>query len=303
LFIAAAALDRSARMAAQSQAVGPTFDVVSIKRNTAQIGPGFRSNFAQWRTDGGLTMVNITAGNIIGRAYPGTVPADMVGLPGWDRSERFDVSATSTLAHATLADRTAMLRAMLADRFKLAAHFERRQQRAYDLVLARKDGTLGPGLKPVDVDCAPIEAERAAAAEAAINAGTPQPPPGVPDLKAPPPPCTFRSIGAMIRDRGGDGLGRLGDLMEGDGTMDILANTLRFTMRRRVVNKTGLAGSYRVSMNFDMMSTFRGPSLAPTDGPPSVFTAVTEQLGLKFEASHVDVETLVIDHVERPTEN
>jgi uncharacterized protein (TIGR03435 family) len=303
LLILSAMFNHSAPATAQSEAAGPTFDVVSIKRNTSEIGPGYRSNFAQWRPDGGLTIINVTVGNIIARAYPGTVPADIAGLPGWERSERFDVNAASMLTQATLADRTAMLRAMLADRFKLAAHFEKRQQPAYDLVLARKDGQLGQGLRPVDVDCTKVEAERAAAAESALNAGTlQQPPQGFPDFKSRP-PCTVVSVGASLRDRGGDGQGRLGDLMQGEGTMDNLANTLRFTVRRRVVNKTGLVGTYRVTMNFDMMSAFRGPTLTPTDGAPSVFTAVREQLGLNLESSHIELDTLVIDRVERPTEN
>src|SRR6185369_232153 len=110
------------------------------------------------------TMINVNVGNIIGRAY-GTIPADMAGLPDWDRNERFDVSATSSLARATAEDRAAMLRAMLTDRFKLAVHVEKRRQPAYDLVLARKDGRLGPGLKPIDADCAKIREERTAAAE------------------------------------------------------------------------------------------------------------------------------------------
>lgn len=46
-----------------------------------------------------------------------------------------------------------MLRAMLADRFKLALHVENREQPAHDLVLAHRDGRLGPGITPFDVDC------------------------------------------------------------------------------------------------------------------------------------------------------
>jgi uncharacterized protein (TIGR03435 family) len=289
---------------AQSPATGPSFEVVSIKRNTSVIGPGYRSNVVTWRPDGGLTMTNVTAASMIARAYPGTVPADIVGLPGWDRNERYDVSATSPLSRATSADQSAMLRAMLADRFKLALHIEQRQQPAYDLVLARTDRRLGPGLKPLDIDCARIVAERTAAAEAAQTTATPQAPPQAQDLSVPPPSCTLRTVAAMIRDRRGDQLGRLGDLLEGEATMNDLATSLRFSTGRLVVNKTVLAGSYRVTMNFDMMSALRGPALTATDGtPPSIFTAMPEQLGLKLEASHVEQETLVIDRLERPTEN
>jgi len=305
LLLAAMMLQHSATTAARPPAAGPTFDVVSIKRNTSVIGPGYRSNFATWRPDGGLTMVNVNVGNIIARAYPGTVPADIVGLPDWDRNEHFDVAATSTLARATPDDRATMLRAMLADRFKLTLHVEKRQHPVYNLVLARSDGRLGPGLKAISVDCAPIVEERTAVAEAALSAGTPPPLPRAPtDFKLPPPPCTVRTVGAMLRDRSGDGLGRLGDLMEGETTMGDLAKTLRFTTRLLVVNKTSLAGSYHITMNFDGMSAFRGPDLKATDSAaPSVFTAIQEQLGLKLESSRIELDTLVIDHLERPTEN
>ena len=291
---------------AQSPVSGPTFEVVSIKRNTAVIGPGYRSNFVTWRPDGGVTMTNVTVGSIIARAYPGTVPADIVGLPAWDRNERYDLIATSPLSRATPADQSAMLRAMLADRFKLVLHVEKRPQAAYDLVLARGDGRLGPGMKPLDVDCARVVAERNAAADAALSTGTPQAPPQALDLSAPPPPCTLRTIGAVIRDLRGDRLGRLGDLLEGEATMNGLATSplLRVSTGRLVVNKTALAGSFRVTLNFDMMAARRGPTLSATDATaPSIFTAMPEQLGLKLEPSHVDLETLVVDRVERPTED
>ena len=83
-----------------------------------------------------------------------------------------------------------------------------------------------------------------------------------------------------------------------------LAMVLRPWAGRFVVNKTGLSGSYRVTMNFDSTAVRRGPAaVASTDAAPSVFTAVQEQLGLKLESSSAQIETLVIDRLERPTEN
>lgn len=74
-------------------------------------------------------MTNVLVGMLISRAYPPSAPGDMIGLPAWATSERFDVSATSALSTPTPDDRIAMLRAMLADRFKLAVHFEKRNTR------------------------------------------------------------------------------------------------------------------------------------------------------------------------------
>jgi len=128
---------------------GPTFDVVSIKLNTSGNRP---TSPPVERPDGGLRMTSVPVSVLIARAYPPAAPIDMVGLPDWARTERYDVIATSTLSTATRDDRIAMLRAMLADRLKLIAHVETREQPAYDLVLARRDRRLGPGITPLDVD-------------------------------------------------------------------------------------------------------------------------------------------------------
>jgi uncharacterized protein (TIGR03435 family) len=291
-----------ARASVQAPTAGPTFDVVSIKRNTAETGgrPPLGSSINQ-RPDGGITMTNIPVGTLISRAYSTFAsPIDLVGLPSWAMSERYNVSATSSLSQATLEDRAAMLRAMLADRFKLVAHVEKREQQVFDLVVARGDGRLGSGIKPVDIDCARINAERIAQAAA----GSPPSPPQFPDFKSPPPPCMLRTVGAPMRDRMGDGQGRLGDLVEGETTMDSLAMALRMSTGRVVVDKTGLSGSYRITMNCDCTSARRPPEIAPPpDAPPSVFTALQEQLGLKLESSRALLDALVIDHLERPTEN
>jgi uncharacterized protein (TIGR03435 family) len=86
--------------------------------------------------------------------------------------------------------------------------------------------------------------------------------------------------------------------------MDQLALLLRLTMGRPVVNKTGLAGSYGLTMNFDGMSGRGGPALSATDAEaPSVFTAIQDQLGLKLVASQARRDTMMIDRLERPTEN
>ena len=62
-------------------------------------------------------------------------------------------------------------------------------------------------------------------------------------------------------------------------------------------------------MKLESVRLFQGPGLesAASAGAPdeaaSIFTALTEQLGLKLESSRAQVEVLVIDHIERPSEN
>jgi uncharacterized protein (TIGR03435 family) len=87
--------------------------------------------------------------------------------------------------------------------------------------------------------------------------------------------------------------------------MDTLASALRISTDRLVVNKTGLADSYRVKMNFEMRPALRAPDAgAPApDAGPSVYTAVQEQLGLKLESATDKRDRLVIDRLERPSED
>jgi len=71
-----------------------------------------------------------------------------------------------------------------------------------------------------------------------------------------------------------------------------------------VIDKTNLTGTYRVRMNFDSAGARRGPDVVtPDNAGPSVFSAVQEQLGLKLESSKTLTETLIIDRLERPSEN
>ena len=66
-----------------------------------------------------------------------------------------------------------MIRALLAERFKLVVHNETKDAPIYALILARSDGKLGPGLKKSDVDCAAVFA-------AGRGRGGAMPPPGPP---------------------------------------------------------------------------------------------------------------------------
>jgi uncharacterized protein (TIGR03435 family) len=92
--------------------------------------------------------------------------------------------------------------------------------------------------------------------------------------------------------------------MEGDMTMAFLATMLRSAAGRYVVDKTGLAGYYRLVLTYDRLAGIRPPAAtASADDPPSVFTAVQEQLGLKLEPSRSMIDVLVVDRLERPTEN
>lgn len=81
--------------------------------------------------------------------------------------------------------------------------------------------------------------------------------------------------------------------------MTSLANLLSYQVQRTVLDKTGLAEHYDLTLKW---SPEDDPDPQP-NSPPALFTALQEQLGLKLRPGKGPVETLVVDHVEMPTEN
>jgi uncharacterized protein (TIGR03435 family) len=97
-------------------------------------------------------------------------------------------------------------------------------------------------------------------------------------------------------------------LITGEGiSMQTFVASLSYEIGRPVMDKTGLTGNYDLKLTWtpDEMQASAGPSnSAPgADLAPSVFAAIEEQLGLKLISSKGPVEVLVIDHIERPSEN
>jgi uncharacterized protein (TIGR03435 family) len=93
-----------------------------------------------------------------------------------------------------------------------------------------------------------------------------------------------------------------------------LVNMLSQQLQHTVIDKTGLTGKYDFTLTWTPEEgsgpMFKGtdgggsrPEPAPDASGPSLFTALQEQLGLKLQSAKGPVETLVVDHVEMPTEN
>jgi uncharacterized protein (TIGR03435 family) len=217
-----------------------------------------------------VRLTGVTAQQLIVRAY-GVQPFEIVGGPDWLSRERFDVIAKAP-ATSSLAEMNLMLRALLAERFKLAAHVEKRESPVFFLVTAREDGKPGPGLNP------------------AANAG-----------------CGRRESPATIRPpdqcRMVIGVG----MIEGTGQpLYSLTAALEKIVGRPVVDMTLLTGTFDFKLMFaadEGRSTVVEPGIdSPTRrDAPSVFTAVQEQLGLKLQSTPGLTDVLVIDSLERPT--
>lgn len=79
-----------------------------------------------------------------------------------------------------------------------------------------------------------------------------------------------------------------------------LASDLHSFVGRIVVDKTGLTGRYDFSLRWTPDSLSNSEAAAEW---PSLYTALEEQLGLKLEPARAPVDTLVVDHIEMPSEN
>lgn len=79
-----------------------------------------------------------------------------------------------------------------------------------------------------------------------------------------------------------------------------LADTLANQLHRTVIDKTGLTGQYDFLLKWTADDE---TDTSPDSSTPSIFTALQEQLGLKLQSTKGPVDTLVVDHVEMPSEN
>lgn len=271
---------------AQSQAATgplPQFEVASIK----SAAPDQRGTFIRPGANGGITINNMSVKEVITLAWR-MQPFQVSGGPSWIESTRYDISAKPD--HKPTPDETGlMLQSLLADRFQLKTHHETKELPVYALVLANKEGKLGPQLtKAKEGACVAYDASHP----------PPRPEPGKPPVLG----CGGMFIG-----------------LEGLGAAAIEIGQLTPMLARRlgrtVIDKTGLTGKFDIKLQVapdeaQSLSLFGigpppavpAPPAADSNGP-SLFTALEEQLGLKLESTKGPVDILVIDHVEKPSEN
>ena len=82
-------------------------------------------------------------------------------------------------------------------------------------------------------------------------------------------------------------------------SMDEFTLSMKFFLDRPVVDKTGLSGKW----DFELKWTYDDTRVTNPNAPPGLFTAVQEQLGLRLDPVKAPVDVMVVDAVERPTEN
>ncbi len=204
---------------------------------------------------------------------------------GWDQvicstsrdgfyNERFDVEARANGEPAKDQMRL-MMRSLLKDRFKLVVHTEQRTQAIFDLELARP-GRTGPQLRAHQTDeCVSI-------------------------FQLPTLPCGSRGFMTI---GGGDRVRIVGN----GEPMDRIAEALMIPptgIDRHIRDRTGLSGTFDLSLEWSVVSdTVQAPITLQDDLPPRFLEALKTQLGLTLSSTKGPVDILVVDQVERPTEN
>jgi uncharacterized protein (TIGR03435 family) len=238
--------------------------------------------FNMMYTPTGFVADNVTLLSLILDAY-GVQKSQIAGAPDWIASARFDVHAKSpqSVANRPIDQELSqdlpqhqMLRSLLAERFKLALHRGTKDLPVYVLTVAEG----GPKLhKAKSSDTYPAGLKR--------EDGTPAGP------------------GNMMMGRG---------MVNGQALpVADLAHLLSDQLGRPVLDKTGLTGKYDFALQWapdnSQPPAFKDDTTGngvpePAASGPSIFAAI-QQLGLKLEPQQSPMETLVIDHVEKPAEN
>jgi uncharacterized protein (TIGR03435 family) len=252
----------------------PLFDVVSIKPCKVDVSGGVRVG-GNKTSPGRLTMTCVPLRMLIQHAYLiyaegrykdfNWYDVPIEGAPGWTQSERYTIEATAPGLPSEGIMNGPMLQALLEDRFKLKIRRETREVPVYELVVAKG----GPKLKPFDGSCTPVDWDKAT-----LEPGDCRNEAGASG------PNMTRFWHSITID---------------DFTMAVLDK--QFT-GRSVVNKTGIAGVFDIHLEFTPER-----DSAAADAGPSIFTAVQEQLGLRLVPARGPEEFLIIESVERPSEN
>ena len=250
----------------------PTYDAVSIKPNKS--GSGNTSTNSHADT---FQATNVSIKQLLVSAY-GIREGLISGLAAWAESARYDIHAKiSDYDPALTRDHTpeqsrrlfqAMLAVMLEERFHVKVHTELKTIPIYELILA-KDGLK---LKPSPPATALTSEQTSAAPKADLGRGG----------------LSFRASNSTV------------EINARAVTLSSLADSLSDMLDRTVSDKTGVTGEFDLHLRFTSDNAAQPPL---DDAPPFLFTAIQEQLGLKLQPAKGPVDTLVLDHVEQPTEN
>jgi uncharacterized protein (TIGR03435 family) len=255
----------------QSASPPLTFEVASIKRGA----PDAQGFYLQLQPGGGLKVVAATLKNLLAFAYS-LREFEISGGPEWAGSDRFDISARA--GSPTVSPGATGNPPQTTDGRRLA---QEARERVKTLLAERFQLTVHRESREQNVYVLVVAKTGPKFGEAKPDSGN------------------------LVRGRAGS--------ITGQGVaIQMLVVNLSNQLGRPVLDRTGLAGKYDFKLEWTPDSTRLGLAAVPTgsEGPmpaepvyPSLFAALQEQLGLRLESQKAAVEMLVIDHVDKPSEN
>jgi bla regulator protein blaR1 len=214
-------------------------------------------------------------------------------LPKWAINNRYDIEARAS-GNPTKDQFRLMMQALLAERFKLALHYETRQLPVYALVLNRP-GKLGPQFQPHpdDVPCSTKFAPDDGPGPT-VAGGFPETCGVIVDVQ-PSAPGRFRT-----------GARNMALPMIADSLLAMWNFGNPGDFAKPILDRTGLAGKFDFVLEWSPQ--LNGPlppgsTFQPDESGPTFLQALKEQLGLKLVPQTGPVDVLVIDHVEEPSAN
>jgi uncharacterized protein (TIGR03435 family) len=211
-----------------------------------------------------VLTINTTLADLITMAYNVHI-RQVVGGPSWMENDKFDVTGRPQAEGTPNTEQLrGLIRGLLSDRFKLTVHTEKKEQPAYLLTVGSRGHKL------------------------TANTTNPN---GLPAL-------LFKGLGM---------------LPVVNATMGDFARVMtQAVLDRPVIDRTGLQGRFDFTLNWTAdESQFRSmgvripppPATPDPNALPGLFTAIQEQLGLRLDSANAPVDVIVIDRVEKPSDN
>jgi len=242
-------------LAVSALAQGPA--VATIKPSDPNVpGYGLSTNAGRFSASGYTVRLLIIYAYDVHRSQVSSGPA-------WLDSDKYDIVARADEGRMPSPEEwKIMVQKLLADRFGLTFHHEKKTLSVYALTA----GKGGSKLTPTDAD---------------VNV---------------PPDISFYALGK---------LGARAATMA-----DFVHSLQRNVLDRPIIDQTGLSGRYNFTLNwvpdefqFAAVRTPGGPQIPSNTEGADLITAIQQQLGLKLEATKAPADVMVIDRVQRPSEN
>jgi uncharacterized protein (TIGR03435 family) len=240
-----------------AQDAPPAFEVASVKPSTPQSIRMFDGGPGT-HDPGMISYSRATLHDLLYQAY-GLFDFEQIAGPEWLGTERYEIAAKIPKG-TTKEQFRIMLQGLLAERFKVAVHHDTRIFQVYELAI----GKNGPKLKEANTD--------------SDKDGFPHLPAGRAGL-------LVNYVGVRAR------------LTARQQPLSALANSLRLSAGRPILDKTGLTGNYDFTLEYSLRESIDDPI-------PGLLDALPQQLGLKLEDRKAPFDIIVVDHAEKvPTGN